>query len=148
MNARRKKQNPTPEKVKRYNQKKAIEKFRKIISERFPENALFITLKYDRQRLTKARATRDLQNYMCRLKYQCKLNYSAPPAYITVTALGKRPHHHLIMSAYEENVKQAGWNEGKLLIKKFSPELTEHLIEDMKLKDVSKMWSSSRQLKP
>lgn len=143
MNEQGKRENPTVEKMKRYNRKRAVAKFTELVKERFLKGALFVTLKYDRQRLTKDRATRDLQNYMRRLKYRCKINYLAIPDYIAVTVPGKRAHHHLIILAAAEEVKQAGWNEGKLLIEKFYPELIEHLIKDMN-DDIFKKWSSSK----
>ena len=109
--SRKKRRNPTPEQMKKYNQ---TQRERKIIREthaNFQAGDLYLTLKYSKGfRPTVEQAKQDKLRLLRALRDYCRKN-GIKFKYIFTTEIGERGgiHHHMILGAMDVQVVERLW---------------------------------------
>lgn len=97
----------TTDAQKRLNARKAEERLVMLINANFSAGDLLVTCTYDQAREPEdlKAATRNMRNYLARIRRMCKRKGAAPPEYVYVTETthsrrwGTRYHHHMVLKA-------------------------------------------------
>lgn len=117
---RQKKKKPTPEQMKRQNQKNREKKMRRLIKENFSKGDLWTTHKYPKgTKITVEQAKKDMENFIVRLRRRYK-KYGKELRYVYRVEIGKRGgiHIHMIVNriwdAQTDAMIQECWAQGRV----------------------------------
>ena len=113
---RSKNMNPTPEDVKKVNQRNAEKRLRRLINCNFEKNDIHLVLTYKKEnRPTPEAAKKILANFIRRMKREYE-KQGIEFKYIHVTEYGKKNgaiHHHILLPGIDTRVIQDQWPNGK-----------------------------------
>lgn len=105
--------NPTPEAVKKNNERLAEMKLRLLLNENFRAGDLFVTLTY-----SKAPDTAEAKKELARFIRAARAKYKAAGLemkYISVTEYqSMRIHHHIVMNSIDPRILQDIWSLGRV----------------------------------
>lgn len=112
---RSKNSEPTPEAVKKINQRNAETKLRRLINTNFTKNDIHVVLTYRKEERPEPKAAKkQLTNFLRRLKRRY-IKLGSVLKYIAVTEYkGKAIHHHLIINSVDIRDIQDLWAFGKM----------------------------------
>lgn len=154
------KQNVTPEKQQRLNEKRAIRHLAQLMDGNFTERDLHLTLTYRGDPPNMEQARRDMRNYICKLKRFRKSAGMDPLKYIWVMEGGwesngkygrQRLHIHMITNGgISREDLEAMWAAGYANADRLQP--NENGLEELakyisKQRDRGRRWCASRNLK-
>lgn len=108
--------NPTPDDVKKVNQKRREEKLRRIILTNFKRDDVYLTLTYAKEPESYKEAKKKLSKFLRTLRRKYRKAGKELKYIYTTESRGKRIHHHLLLN-YENGVcsrelVQECWKEG------------------------------------
>lgn len=106
--------NPTPEKVKKINQRNAEKRLRRLINTNFGEGDIHLVLTYKKEERPDVEgAHKELKNFIKRIKRVYEKE-GLELKYIAVTEYeGKAIHHHMIIPGIDMRLIQKKWPHGK-----------------------------------
>jgi hypothetical protein len=115
---RGKRQKPTPEEVKRNNERQRLKRIRRKINMNFCQNDYHLVLTYRREeRCTMEEAMIQIRKWLDRLRYYYK-KAGEPLKYIAVVAIGERGavHAHVILNGITDtpNLARKHWKKGRV----------------------------------
>lgn len=153
---RGRRENLTSEEQQKRNLQIARKKLTRLINANFDGNDYFALLTYDRT-ITVEEARREISNFFKRLNRWRKNNGFEPLKYISVLETAGRPHHHILLNAFEGmsmkealEILQSIWDRGIVKIKKLYKNQADNrlatYITKENIKKGAKRWSSSRNL--
>lgn len=107
------KKNPTPDSVRRNNDRIAVKDLTRKLNANFVPGDYHVTLTYA-EAPTRAEAERQLQNWIRRMKREFK-KQGKEFRYVAVTEYKhKRIHHHVVMSYIDTRIIDAQWKNGHI----------------------------------
>lgn len=111
-NCRKPKLNPTPEAVKKNNDRIAAKNLTRILNANFYPGDYHVTLTYQGEEPGQEEAERELQNFLRRMRRQFK-KANKEFKYIAVTEfVNHRIHHHVVMSYIDIRTIAEQWKRG------------------------------------
>lgn len=149
--------NPTPEAVRKNNERIAEMKLRLLLNENFRKGDLFITLTY-----SEAPDISEAKKELARFIRAARAKYKAAGSelrYISVTEyLSTRIHHHVVLNAIDPRILQEIWSAGLVRSEQLYGNdfagLAAYLIKETKktFRDENapsgKRWNQSKNLRP
>ena len=113
---RRKKENPTPEKVQENNDRIAIRKLARVINANFGPGDVHVVLT-DAEGMTEEEALKERSLFLRRMRREYKKLGMEMKA-VWTTEMTPRSHHHMIMSRIDYRIIDRQWQHGRV---KFFP---------------------------
>ncbi len=137
------------------NEKNSKKNFIRLVESNFTQDDLFITLKYKGNPPGSAQLKKDFQNFIRRLKYNCKKEGLPEPVYMAVSHDSTaRPHHHIILNKYSWDFIKSLWNKGSVHISNLEydseygfMQVSKYIMNEKNNNTFSKRWCSSQNLK-
>lgn len=135
-----------------YNRRQSIRKLARLINANFGEGDLFVTLTH-REAVGKEAASKELTNFLRRLKRWRKKQDLPELKYIAVTERAKREHHHLIINRMETDSLYDLWKLGRIMVSRLEPGgdytgLTVYITKEQKEMQKRRWRQSKNLLKP
>lgn len=113
---RRKKENPTPEKVQENNDRIAIRKLARVINANFGPGDVHVVLT-DAEGMTEEEALKERALFLRRMRREYK-KLGVEMKAVWTTEMTPRSHHHMIMSRIDYRIIDRQWKHGRV---KFFP---------------------------
>lgn len=111
---RKKKENPTPEQVRKNNDRIAVRKLARVINANFGPGDLHVVLT-DASGMSEAEALKERQLFLRRMRREYRKTGSEMKA-VWATEMDPRSHHHMIMSGIDINKIAKQWPHGRVKV--------------------------------